>query len=89
MRRGRQWRWRAGATVGTAIALFLVPAYAKDGPSGDVEELRKTVQTLEERIRRLEADHVSEDIQQEHEELRPRFGLDLGIFADVDFSSTP
>jgi hypothetical protein len=75
--------------MGIAMVLFLAPAYAKDVPPRDAEELHQTLRVLEERIRRLEADQSSQNVQQEHEELRPRFGLNLGLYGDVSFSSTP
>jgi hypothetical protein len=65
------------------MGLFLAPAYAKDVPPRDIEELHQTLRALEERICRLDADQSSQNVQQEHEELRPRFGLNLGLYGDV------
>jgi hypothetical protein len=75
--------------MGIAMVPFLAPAYAKDVPPRDAEELHQTLRALEERIRGLEADQSSRNVQQEHDDLRPRFGLNLGLYGDVSFSSTP
>jgi hypothetical protein len=47
----------------------------------ELEELQKKVEDLEER-RRLE-----EEAAREMEDIRPKFGVNLGVFGDINFSS--
>ena len=92
MRRDHQGGWRVGVTgltAGLAFAFLLTPVYGESPPPHDADGLQQTIRSLQDRIERLEADQSSREVEQEHEELRPRFGLNLGVFGDVNVSSTP
>jgi len=78
-----------GFTAGFAFAFLLTPVYGESPPPHDAEGLRQTIRSLQDRIERLEAVQSLRDVEQEHEELRPRFGLNLGVFGDLNASSTP
>ncbi len=68
---------------------LLTPVYGESPPPHDADGLRQTIRSLQDRIERLEAAQSLREGEQEHEELRPRFGLNLGVFGDVNASSTP
>ena len=92
MRRDHQGGWRVGVTgltAGFAFAFLLAPVYGESPPAPDADDLQQTIRRLQNRIERLESAQSLRDVEQEHEELRPRFGLNLGVFGDVNASSTP
>ena len=92
MRRDHQGGWRVGMTgltAGLALVFLLTPVYGESPPPYDADGLRQTIRSLQDRIERLEAAQSLREVEQEHEELRPRFGLNLGVFGDLNASSTP
>lgn len=78
-----------GFTAGLALVLLFTPVYGESPPTHDAEDFQQTIRRLQDRIERLEAARSLREVEQEHEELRPRFGFNLGVFGDVNASSTP
>src|SRR3990172_11628098 len=77
MRRDHRDGWRVGLTsltAGLALVFLLSPVYGESPPPHDADGLRQTICNLQDRIERLEADQSLREVEQEHEELRPRSG---------------
>lgn len=56
--------------------------------AGEIEDLDREIEVLRERVERLERERAFEEVaEEEMEAIRPRFGLNMGGFGDVNFQT--